>query len=549
MSGHGGNEMSMRRRLGIVLLLCVGGTGVHAQDPGATPVTQTRRQTPAPRESNSPKRDSRRRKWAAIERHWQELTESAGDPAIGAGAGEARATLIEFIDYACPHCRKAAPVVLRLAEEHPQLRVVFKEFPILGEASYEAARASVAAARQPGWRAFHEALMGSPPGLSSDEAIYEAAVTGGLDLERLARDIESAETAQVIERSMRLARSLGVDSTPSVVARNGIGNVLMMGGVSRRRLERFLALDLEPGNAESHVRLGRELHALARRGFRTDETLRAQALKALTEAIRVSPSDPKAYVARALLRRGRRSWSEEEYARTLRDYTEAIRLDPDDPALYIRRAEFLEDDEDTFLQAIEDYETAIRLEPNNPSLYLSRARAWMTYRAEKGDYPDRFEQAARDYDHAVRLAPARRSVHVDRAAFWKNRVRKWPRPSPLEKQRYLREALRSYDEAIRIDSTDPFLYNQRGWVRIDVGHDRAMEDFDQAVRLEPDVANRYGNRAKASMRLGNSAQAIADYSEAIRLDPKGGGLVLGSGPCVEPVGQRRAGTARLRCTD
>ena len=523
MSGHGGNEMSMRRRLGIVLLLCVGGTGVHAQGPRSDTSDADASANPGATRIELSEERFETPEMAAIERHWQELTESAGDPAIGAGAGEARATLIEFIDYACPHCRKAAPVVLRLAEEHPQLRVVFKEFPILGEASYEAARASVAAARQPGWRAFHEALMGSPPGLSSDEAIYEAAVTGGLDLERLARDIESAETAQVIERSMRLARSLGVASTPSVVARNGIGNVLMMGGVSRRRLERFLALDLEPGNAESHVRLGRELHALARRGFRTDETLRAQALKALTEAIRVSPSDPKAYVARALLRRGRRSWSEEEYARTLRDYTEAIRLDPDDPALYIRRAEFLEDDEDTFLQAIEDYETAIRLEPNNPSLYLSRARAWMTYRAEKGDYPDRFEQAARDYDHAVRLGPDHRRAHAARAIFWAGRAKsRFPSLTESQKRRYREEALRSYDEAIRIDSTDPFLYNQRGWVRIDVGHDRAMEDFDQAVRLEPDVANRYGNRAKASMRLGNSAQAIADYSEAIRLDPKGG---------------------------
>ena len=510
--------MSMWHRLGVIVLLGVCGTWVHAQgfrsgtseadasasrDGKGIELFEERFETP---------------EMAAIERHWLDLTESAGDPAIGAGAGEAHATLIEFIDYACPYCRKAAPGVLRLAEEHPQLRVVFKEFPILGEASYEAARASVAAARQPGWRAFHEALMGSPPGLSIDEAIYEAAVAGGLDLERLARDMVSAQTAQVIERSTRLARSLGVNSTPSVVARNGVGNVLMMGGVSRRRLERFLALEVKPGDAESHVRLGRELLALGRRGlFRTDKTLRAQALEAFTEAIRLGPSDPKAYVARAHERGGA---SEEDRAKSLRDYTEAIRLDPNDARLYVARAKFLERRKDTFLQAIEDYGAVVRLEPDNPDLYLMRALAWENGVNRWDDYSNGLEEAAKDLDQAVRLGPDHRRAHAARAIFWAGRAKsRFPSLTESQKRRYREEALRSYDEAIRIDSTDPFLYNQRGWVRIDVGHDRAMEDFDQAVRLEPDVANRYGNRAKASMRLGNSAQAIADYSEAIRLDP------------------------------
>ena len=206
-------------RLGFVVLVCVCGTFVQAQGSRSS----------------------------AIDRHWQKLAASAGDPAIGASPEEARATLVEFIDYACGYCRKAAPFVLSLTDKYPHLRVVFKEFPILGEASYEAARASVAAARQPGWRPFHEALMAPSFGLSVDDAIHRAAVAAGLDLEQLASDMRSAETKWVIERNLQLARSLGINSTPTVVARNGLGNVLIETGVSRHRLTRFLARGAAPG--------------------------------------------------------------------------------------------------------------------------------------------------------------------------------------------------------------------------------------------------------------------------------------------------------------
>ncbi|MDD9983886.1 MAG: thioredoxin domain-containing protein [Gammaproteobacteria bacterium] len=206
-------------KMGLVILACVCATVVHAQA-------------------------SRN---AAIDRHWQELSASAGDPAIGASAEEARATLVEFIDYACRYCRKAAPFVLSLTDKYPHLRVVFKEFPILGEASFEAARASVAAARQPGWRAFHATLMAPSPGLSVDDAIHRAAAAAGLDLERLASDMRSAETGWVIERNLQLARSLGINSTPTLIARNGLGNVLIETGLRRHRLTRFLARGAGPG--------------------------------------------------------------------------------------------------------------------------------------------------------------------------------------------------------------------------------------------------------------------------------------------------------------
>ena len=80
------------------------------------------------------------------------------------GPADAKVVIVEFIDYACPYCRKIAPDVLRLAKDNPDIRIVFKEFPFLGDSSIRAARASLAAYRQGNWGAFHAELMNSATG-------------------------------------------------------------------------------------------------------------------------------------------------------------------------------------------------------------------------------------------------------------------------------------------------------------------------------------------------------------------------------------------------
>lgn len=166
-------------------------------------------------------RDEARRTVASdtslVAKHWETIAGNADDPALG--PDKADAVLVEFIDYACPYCRAMAPDVLEIADEHPDIRIVFKEFPLIGgQASSLMARASIAAARQSGWRVFHEALMDRkrPPDVT--DAILSAAETANLDLMQLEQDMFSHRTTEIIEGNCDLARKLGIVGTPAIVS-------------------------------------------------------------------------------------------------------------------------------------------------------------------------------------------------------------------------------------------------------------------------------------------------------------------------------------------
>ncbi|WP_291738094.1 DsbA family protein, partial [Leisingera sp. F5] len=91
--------------------------------------------------------------------------------------------IVEFFDYNCPYCRRAAPEVNALIDEDPDLRVVMREFPILGPDSETAARASLAARAQGKYAEFHDALMAQPR--ANAATIRRTANEVGLDFERL----------------------------------------------------------------------------------------------------------------------------------------------------------------------------------------------------------------------------------------------------------------------------------------------------------------------------------------------------------------------------
>src|SRR6516164_1874199 len=69
-------------------------------------------------------------------------------------------TLVEFFDYRCPYCKQVHPRLQELLADDRQLRIAYKEFPILGSVSVAAARAALAAHRQSKYQAFHDAMMG-----------------------------------------------------------------------------------------------------------------------------------------------------------------------------------------------------------------------------------------------------------------------------------------------------------------------------------------------------------------------------------------------------
>ena len=134
------------------------------------------------------------------------------------GPANAKTTMVEFFDYNCPYCKASLPVFTKYYNAHKaDTRFAFIEFPIKGPDSTEAALAAVAARAQGAdkYLAFHFALMGAEQ--ADDAAIMAAAQKAGLDLSKLHQDMQSAETAESIAASLRLAHDAGIDGTPTFI--------------------------------------------------------------------------------------------------------------------------------------------------------------------------------------------------------------------------------------------------------------------------------------------------------------------------------------------
>lgn len=161
----------------------------------------------------------------AVKQHQADLINDAAAPFAG-DPGSA-VTMVEFFDYHCGYCKQVAPTVAKLLSGRSNLRVVFKEFPILGPDSTMAAKAALAAHRQGAYFRFHQALMGSSEPISPG-AIERLAAKLGLDVPKLKADMESQDIKAALERNLKLAEAIGVSSTPTFV----LGSELVAGAMS-----------------------------------------------------------------------------------------------------------------------------------------------------------------------------------------------------------------------------------------------------------------------------------------------------------------------------
>lgn len=159
-----------------------------------------------------------------------ELLNDPATPVVGNPEGDV--SLVEFFDYRCGYCRRVLSSMQALMAEDDNLRVVFKELPVLGEDSVRAARASLASQMQDEglYMDFHLALM-SAEDLSAD-GIRSIAAEVGLDPEQLEQDMQSDEISQAIDANYKLASALGIEGTPAFV----IGETLVPGAVDKGRL-------------------------------------------------------------------------------------------------------------------------------------------------------------------------------------------------------------------------------------------------------------------------------------------------------------------------
>ena len=126
-------------------------------------------------------------------------------------------TLTEFFDYNCPFCRKMVTPMHRLILEDPNLRVVFREWPVFGPDSEDAARYSLASLQQGRYWQMHTAMF-KMRGKATAETARRAAVEAGLDIARLERDMQSPDVEKHITMSFMLADHTGLAGTPSFIA-------------------------------------------------------------------------------------------------------------------------------------------------------------------------------------------------------------------------------------------------------------------------------------------------------------------------------------------
>ena len=154
-------------------------------------------------------------------------------PVLGNVDGDV--TIVEFFDYNCPYCKRVKPEIQALMAADPDIRLVYREWPILGEGSVFAARAALAARNQGKYEEFHWAMMGLQ-GRVEEASILNAAVEIGLDVDKLRADMDAPEINEHIQTSMELAAALGFNGTPSFV----IGEALVPGFIKTVQFEGYV---------------------------------------------------------------------------------------------------------------------------------------------------------------------------------------------------------------------------------------------------------------------------------------------------------------------
>jgi thiol-disulfide isomerase/thioredoxin len=158
-----------------------------------------------------------------VDEHRKDLETPFGSAWAGARDGDV--TLVEFFDYNCGFCRKSNPDIARLLAEDRNLKVVWRELPVLGESSDTAARASLAAAKQGKFKEFHDRLYAA--GSLTPENISKVQLALGVV------PMQSPDFEQEIDKNKELARKLDASGTPTFV----VGDKIISGAVGYDKLK------------------------------------------------------------------------------------------------------------------------------------------------------------------------------------------------------------------------------------------------------------------------------------------------------------------------
>ncbi len=164
----------------------------------------------------------------------RDLFDDPDDLVQGNARGDA--TLVEFFDYNCPYCKEIEPTLEALSHEDGKLRIIYKELPVLGEASIFATRVALAARQQGKYAEFHRAMMATK-GDMTDALVLKVAASIGLDIGKIKADMGAVGIERIIHANYELADALNIQGTPGLI----VGDTLIPGVIDIDTLRQDIA--------------------------------------------------------------------------------------------------------------------------------------------------------------------------------------------------------------------------------------------------------------------------------------------------------------------
>jgi protein-disulfide isomerase len=176
---------------------------------------------------------------AAVSSNAETLFNSSRQVVLGNAKGDV--TMVEFFDYNCGFCKGAMAAMMELLKDDPKLKIVLKEFPVLGPGSVEAAKVAVAVRMQDKtgkkYLDFHQKLLGGR-GQADKARALAVAKEVGMDMARLDKDMASDEIKASLDENLKLAETLGLNGTPSYI----VGTDVVIGAVGLDALRTKVAM-------------------------------------------------------------------------------------------------------------------------------------------------------------------------------------------------------------------------------------------------------------------------------------------------------------------
>jgi len=166
----------------------------------------------------------------------KQMLAKPGTDAVGARNPDV--TIVEYVDYNCPYCKKLVPALQALLAQDPKIAILYKDWPILGAVSVYAASSALAAGWQGKYLLAHDALISSPR-LAQNDQVDAILQTAGVNMDTLKKDRAShaREIAALLERNDEEAHALTLEGTPGLV----VGRQLVPGIIDESGLKRLVA--------------------------------------------------------------------------------------------------------------------------------------------------------------------------------------------------------------------------------------------------------------------------------------------------------------------